>query len=227
MAPSGSSTARAPKVLLREMNDSSRFYPKYSRHEPLGGHRVTFSFGHHARPRPRQRAQRRPTPRLRQRQVIYIIATPSHVPRTMRNLCFSHGTPYGHEHGWDTVATRCGRPTSSHTPKEHRTRPTMTWDDLPAIETIHSTAQPRHQGPDDAPKAQARTVRRAPQSTGKRWLHSRTQACGKRSRAAAARRASRASAPSRSDPQTPPSRMLQPDLAAAALQARRPARRGW
>ena len=143
----------------------------------------------------------------------------------MRNLCFSHGTTYGHEHGWDTVATRCGRPTSSHTPKEHRTRPTMTWDDLPAIETIHSTAQPRHQGPDDAPKAQARTVRRAPQSTGKRWLHSRTQACGKRSRGAAPRSACRTSAPSRSHPKSLPSRMLQPDLPAAALQARRPARK--
>ena len=58
----------------------------------------------------------------------------------MRDLCFSHGTPYGHEHGWHTVATRYGRPTSPHTPKEHPAGPTMTWHGYGAEETMHSTA---------------------------------------------------------------------------------------
>ena len=69
--------------------------------------------------------------------------------------------------------------------------------------------------------------RRAPQSTGKRRPHRRTQACCNGFRGAAARRARGASVPSRSHPKSLPSRMLQPDLPAAALQARRPARRGW
>ena len=130
----------------------------------------------------------------------------------MRNLCFSHGTTYGHAHGWHTVATRCGHPTSPHAPKEHGTRPTTTWDDYPAMETMHSTAQPRQHGPDRAPKAQAHAVRRAPQSTGKRRPHRRTQACCNGFRGAAARRARGASVPSRSHPKSLPSRMLQPDL---------------
>ena len=73
----------------------------------------------------------------------------------MRDLCFSHGTTYGHEHGWHTVATQCGRPTSSHAPKEHPAGPTMTWAGYTAEQTMHSTAQPRQHGPDRAPKAQA------------------------------------------------------------------------
>ena len=82
-----------------------------------------------------------------------------HKLRTMRDrpLCFSHGTTYGHKHGWDTLATQCGRSTPSHAPTEHGTRPTTTWDDYPAMETMHSTAQPRQHGPDRAPKAQAHT----------------------------------------------------------------------
>ena len=70
----------------------------------------------------------------------------------MRNLCFSHGTTYGHAHGWHTVATRCGQPTSPHAPEEHGTRPTTTWDDYPAMETMHSPAQPR-QHASDRPQA--------------------------------------------------------------------------
>ena len=65
----------------------------------IGGSQGHFLFGHNARLRPRQRAQRRPTPRLRQPQVICTIATPSHVPRTMRNIWFSLGTRIGHKHG--------------------------------------------------------------------------------------------------------------------------------
>ena len=63
-----------------------------------------------------------------------------HELQGMRDLCFSHGTPYGHEHGWHTVATRYGRPTSPHTPKEHPAGPTMTWHGYGAEETMHSTA---------------------------------------------------------------------------------------
>ena len=136
-------------------------------------------------------------------------------------------TTYGHEHGWHTVATRCGRPTSPHAPIEHRTRPTTTWDGYSAVETMHSTAQPRQHASDRTQQAQTHTVRRAPTSTDKRSLRRHVQSCCNGFRGAAARRARRASAPSRSHPKTPTSRMLQPDLAAAALQARRPARRGW
>ena len=136
-------------------------------------------------------------------------------------------TPYGHEHGWDTVATRCGRPTSPHAPKEHGTRPTTTWDDCPAMETMHRTAQPRQHASDCTQQAQTHAVRRAPTSTSKRRPHRHVQACCKGFRAAAARRARRASDPSRSDPKTRTSRELQADLPTAELQARRPARRGW
>ena len=85
----------------------------------------------------------------------------------MRDLCFSHGTLYGHEHGWDTVATRYGRPTSSHAPIEHGTRPSTTWDGYAAVETMHSTAQPRQHASDRTQQAQTHTVRRAPTSTSK------------------------------------------------------------
>ena len=130
-------------------------------------------------------------------------------------------------HGSSALATQCGRSTSSHAPIEHRTRPTTTWDGYGAEETMHSTAKPRQHASDCTQQAQTHTVRRAPTSTSKRRPHRHVQACCKGFRAAAARRARRASDPSRSDPQTPTSRELQPDLPAAALQARRPARRGW
>ena len=136
-------------------------------------------------------------------------------------------TPYGHKHGWDTVATRCGRPTSPHAPKEHGTRPTTTWDDYPAMETMHRTAQPRQHASDRGQQAQRTHRPTTHTSTGKRRPHRHTKACCNESRAAAARRARRASAPSRSDPKTPPSRTLQADLPTAELQALRPARRGW
>ena len=35
LAPRGPSSGRSSKVLLREMNDSSRFCVNYSRHEPV------------------------------------------------------------------------------------------------------------------------------------------------------------------------------------------------
>ena len=99
----------------------------------------------------------------------------------MRDLCFSHGTTYGHAqaHGWHTVATRCGRPTSPHAPIEHRTRPTTTWDGYSAVETMHSTAQPRQHASDRTQQAQTHTVRRAPSTTGKRRLRTHTQSCCK------------------------------------------------
>ena len=61
----------------------------------------------------------------------------------IRHLRTFSRTPYGHKHGWDTLATQCGRSTPSHAPTEHGTRPTTTWDDYPAMETMHSPAQPR------------------------------------------------------------------------------------
>ena len=166
-------------------------------------------------------------PRLRQPQVICTIATPSHVPRTMRNLWFSLGTRIGHEHGWHTVATRYGRPTSPHAPKEHGTRPSTTWDGLPAVETVHSPAQLRQHASDRGQQAQRTHRPTTHTSSDKRRLRTHMQACCKGSRAAAARRARRASAPSRSDPKTLPTRTLQAAQPAAELQALRPARRGW
>ena len=145
----------------------------------------------------------------------------------IRHLRTFSRTPYGHKHGWDTLATQCGRSTPSHAPTEHGTRPTTTWDGYGAEETMHSTAQPRQYGPDRAPKAQAHAVRRAPQSTGKRRPHRRTQACCNGFRGAAARRARGASASSRSHQKSPPSRTLEADLPSAELEAPRPARRGW
>ena len=135
-------------------------------------------------------------------------------------------------HGSSALATQCGRSTSPHAPKEHGTRPTTGMGrDYPAMWRPHAqnirTAQPRQHASDCTQQAQTHTVRRAPTSTSKRRPHRHVQACCKGFRAAAARRARRASDPSRSDPQTPTSRELQPDLPAAALQARRPARRGW
>ena len=121
----------------------------------------------------------------------------------MRDLCFSHGTPYGHEHGWHTVATRCGRPTSPHAPIEHRTRPTTTWDGLAAVETMHSPAQPRQHASDRTQQAQRTHRPTTHTSSDKRRLRTHMQACCKGSRGAAARRACRTSAPSRSHPKSP------------------------
>ena len=139
----------------------------------------------------------------------------------MRNLCFSHGTTYGHAHGWHTVATRCGHPTSPHAPKEHGTRPTTTWDDYPAMETMHSPAQPRQHASDRTQQAQRRHRPTTHTSTGKRRPHRHTQACCKGSRSAAARRARGASASSRSDLKSPPSRTLQAGEPTAELPAPR------
>ena len=136
-------------------------------------------------------------------------------------------TPYGHEHRWSTVATPYGPPTSPDTPKEHPAGPTTTLDGYSAQETKHSTAQPRHCGPNRGQHAQIHAVQRAPRSTCKRRPHRPTQACCNDFRGAAPRRAYRASGPSSSHPKSLSSRMLQPDLPAAVLQARRPARRGW
>ena len=77
----------------------------------------------------------------------------------MRDLYLSHGTPYGHEHGWDTVATRYGRPTSSHTPKEHGTGHSTTWAGYAAVKTMHRTAQPRQHASDCTQQAQTHAVR--------------------------------------------------------------------
>ena len=139
----------------------------------------------------------------------------------IRHLRTFSRTPYGHKHGWDTLATQCGRSTPSHAPTEHGTRPTTTWDGYGAEETMHSTAQPRQHASDCTQQAQTHTVRRAPTSTSKRRPHRHVQACCKGFRAAAARRARRASDPSRSDPQTRTSRELQANLPTAELQAPR------
>ena len=139
----------------------------------------------------------------------------------IRHLRTFSRTPYGHKHGWDTLATQCGRSTPSHAPTEHGTRPITTWDGYGAEETMHSTAQPRQHASDCTQQAQTHTVRRAPTSTSKRRPHRHVQACCKGFRAAAARRARRASDPSRSDPQTRTSRELQANLPTAELQAPR------
>ena len=145
----------------------------------------------------------------------------------MRISKLSPGRRTEHEHGWHTVATQYGRPTSPHAPKEHRTRPTTTWDDYPAMETMHRTAQPRQHASDRGQQAQRTHRPTTHTSTGKRRPHRHTQAWCKGSRAAAARRTRGASATSRSDQKSLPSRTLQADLPAAELQAPRPARRGW
>ena len=113
----------------------------------------------------------------------------------IRHLRTFSRTPYGHKHGWDTLATQCGRSTPSHAPTEHGTRPTTTWDDYPAMETMHSPAQPRQHASDRTQQAQRRHRPTTPTSTGKRRPHRHTQAWCKGSRAAAARRARRASQP--------------------------------
>ena len=128
---------------------------------------------------------------------------------------------HGHEHGWDTLATQCGRSTSSHAPIEHRTRPTTAWDGYCAVETMHSTAQPRQHASDRTHEAQRRHRPTTPTSTSKRRPHRHTKACCNGLRGAAARRACRASAPSRSDLKSPPSRTLQAGEPTAELPAPR------
>jgi hypothetical protein len=181
---------------------------------PIGRAPRTFLFGHNARPRARQRADSRPTLGLRQPSNIYTMPTPSRVPRTMRISKTFSRTPCGHKHGWDTVATRYGRPTSSHTPKEHGAGHSTTWDGLPAVETMHSPAQSRQHASDRGQQAQ-RT------HSGKRRPHRHTQACCHGSRAATARRARAPSAPSRSDPKSPTYRTLQAGEPTAELPAPR------
>ena len=145
----------------------------------------------------------------------------------IRHLRTFSRTPYGHKHGWDTLATQCGRSTPSHAPTEHGTRPTTTWDDYPAMETMHSPAQPRQHASDRTQQAQRTHRPTTHTSSDKRRLRTHMQACCKGFRAAAARRARRASAPSRSHAKSPPSCTLQAAQPAAKLQAPRPARRGW
>ena len=113
------------------------------------------------------------------------------------------------------------RPTSPNAPKEHGTRPTTTWDDYPAMETMHRTAQPRQHASDRGQQAQ-RTHRPTTHTrTGKRRPHRHTQACCNGLRGAGAGRACGASAPSRSDPKYPPSRTLQAGEPMAELPAPR------
>ena len=70
----------------------------------------------------------------------------------MRDQCFSHGTPYGHEHGWDTLATQCGRST------RHPTRQLST---VPAPPRPGTATVPRR--PCTAPHSRVSTVRIAHQ----------------------------------------------------------------
>ena len=139
----------------------------------------------------------------------------------MRISKHSLETTYGHEHGWHTVATQCGRPATPSTPKEHRTGPSTTWHGLAAVETMHIAAQPRQHGSDRTQQAQRRHRPTTPTSTSKRRPHRHTKACCNGLRGAAARRARRASAPSRSDLKSPPSRTLQAGEPTAELPAPR------
>ena len=150
--------------------------------------------------------------------------TPSHELRGMRISKLSPGTLYGHsthEHGWDTVATQCGRPTSPHTPKEHRTGPSTTFHGLAAVETMHIAPKPRQHGSNRTQQAQRTHRPTTPTSTDKRGLPRHIEACCNGLRGASARRARGASAPSRSDQKTPPSRTLQAGEPTAELPAPR------
>ena len=80
----------------------------------------------------------------------------------------SSGRSAGPEHGWHTVATQCGLPTSPHTPREHGPGPTMTWYGLPAVETMHITAQPRQHASDRTQEAQTDRSVRACRGEGER-----------------------------------------------------------